>query len=168
MSKSSHFKTHLIFYVVAVSSVLGLFRLTSAYGEANLTAAPNLNGRYVTTETPPGCPENSRLAVTVQQSGIYLNGAAELEPAAAPPPTKPLQPDQLSLHGRWQQQIMLSGRTPAFELCEGNLSTVEIAVQGTVAETPKPTLTGQLILNNSQPWPFSAQRQELPSQESNH
>lgn len=162
---SAHLKTHLIFYGAAVTIVLGLFRLTSAYGEANLQAPPNVNGYYLTTEALPGCPADSRLAITVQQSGIYLNGAlslASLESASNSGST----PEQLTLNGRWQQQqARLTGSTAALADCQ--IPAAPVTLQGSITETP-PAFTGQLVLNATPPWQFTANRQAQPTETLDH
>jgi hypothetical protein len=161
----SHFKTHAIFYAVAVSIVLGLFRLTSAYGEANLQAPPNINGRYLTSEAPPGCPDATRLVITVQQSGIYLNGAlalTQLEPTA-----EVHRSDHLTLNGRWQEQLTLSGPTNAFVTCNLPAAT-EVTLQAMAQSSPEASLTGQLNIDSATSWSFTAQRQATPSQQSDH
>lgn len=165
MSKS-HLKTHLIFYGATILVVLGLFRLTSAYGESNLKAPPNLNGRYLSTAALPGCPETSRIAVTIQQSGVYLNGALELQQEGTKPP--PLQPEYLTLNGRWQQQLTLLGQTNALTTCQNNLAQANIALQGTITQDPEAVLNGQLSINQAQPWQFTAKREALPKQEVAH
>lgn len=165
MSKKPQTKVFL-FYIATLIIVLVLFRLTTAYGEARLQAPPNLNGRYVTAEPLPGCPQPSRLAITIQQSGIYLNGALELQPdEAADAPA--LQPEQLTLNGRWQQQVRLSGRTDALSACQPDLARTAVDLQGSLTQSP-PALTGQLILNGGQPWSFTANRQATASKKNEH
>ena len=166
LSKSSHVKNHLIFYIVAVAIVLGLFQLTSAYGEANLKAPPNLNGRYLSVAAPPGCPTDRQFALTIQQSGIFLNGAIELAQVADPMPAKPLQPEQFTLIGRWQQQVTLSGSTLALADCGiASIDSIQATFQPPVASSiaspiaSPAALTGQLNLNSGQPWRFTAIRQ---------
>lgn len=177
MSKSSHLKTHLIFYAIAVSTVLGLFHLTSSYGEAHLKAPPNLNGRYITDAAFPGCPEESRLAVEIQQSGLYLNAALELTTATATS-AEPL-PEQLTLKGDWEeQQINLTGPTSALATCPNfangaNLVPIQIQAthQPSAASAPA-TLTGQMTLtsvsNQIQPLTFTAIQQANAAKKQEH
>lgn len=180
-SNSPHFKNHLLFYVVAIATVLSLFQLTSAYGEANLEAPPNLNGRYLSATAPPGCPSDRQFVLTIQQSGIYLNGAIELVQAAqagqAPP--APLQPEQLRLIGHWrQQQLNLSGPSPALATCASPASPAlpasPIDIQATFQPPPSPStgnhtaaaaITGQINFGSAQPWDFTAVRQAAPTQQ---
>jgi hypothetical protein len=165
MSKRAQTRNHLIFYIGAIVLVVGLFEVTTSYGEANLKAPPNINGRYLTATAPPGCPDASRLAISIQQSGIYLNGGLELvDQASAKPKTHAIEH---SLSGRWQQQITLNGRTKALASCEANLANVDTNLQGTVAGTPAASLVGQLTFA-AQPWSFTAQRQPEEAKEEAH
>ena len=172
MSRSSRSK-HLLFYVGVIGIVLVLFQGVTAYGEANLKAPPNLNGRYLSTSPPPGCPEGDRLVLTLQQSGIYVNGFMTLESvkdsqnAQSGDATSEEKP---SLTGLWKpEQLSLSGQTNALKTCAvGSLPGVTgaaIALQGQVTNT---TFTGQLSYEsqarngqagNLEPWQFTAERQ---------
>jgi len=171
-SQSPQFKNYLIFYIVTMATVLGLFQLTSAYGETHLKAPPNLNGRYLSTSAPPGCPTDRRLALTIQQSGIYLNGAAELAQATEKVPTEPIQPEQLTLIGHWrQQQVTLAGHSPALPVCGTTASTVNVEASFQPPATNPATeaaLVGQLNLSNTQPWSFTAVRQVAVTRQSTH
>jgi hypothetical protein len=176
MSESSHFKTHLIFYAIAVSTVLGLFHLTSSYGEAYLKAPPNLNGRYITNAAFPGCPEESRLVIEIQQSGLYLNAALELTTATA----AELLPEQLTLSGDWEEQIKLAGATGALATCpnfaNGAPASIQVPIQIQAAHQPSiasapATLTGQITLtsaNQIQPWAFTATQQAKAEKKQEH
>jgi len=171
-SQSPHLKNYLIFYIVTLATVLGLFQLTVAYGETHLKAPPNLNGRYLSTTVPPGCPSNRSVAITIQQSGIYLNGAIELAPATGQPPSEPIQSEQLTLIGHWrQQQVMLAGHSPALPVCGAAASTVNLAASFQPPATSPATeaaLVGQLNLSNTQPWSFTAVRQAAIPRQSAH
>lgn len=157
----------VLFYATVLPSVLGLFYLTSAYGEANLKAAPNINGDYLTTAAPPGCPADRRLVITIQQSGIYLNGGLELVSATD---KTPQHKTEHALSGYFQPQVTLAGPTHAFTACQIDLP--EAVVQGTIAKAAgagdSATFTGQLTLNNSQPWQFTAERQTVAAPEIAH
>ncbi|MFM7426994.1 MAG: hypothetical protein ACKO7W_18685 [Elainella sp.] len=161
--KKHALRTHLLFYAIAVSTVLGLFQLTTAYGEANLKAPPNLNGRYLTDATAPGCPSDSRLVLTIQQSGRYLNAALELASANQ---TQTPPPQAFGLRGNWRQQISLAGSAPALAACQQPTDlTLEANVQANSPDSPR--LTGQMQLNN-QPWPFTAQQQAVAAPQISH
>jgi hypothetical protein len=152
MKKPSQTKAHLTFYGGAILFVLALFQLTTAYGEANLQAPPNINGRYLTSTALPGCPNSSRLIISIQQSGRYLNGGLQL---ASPTPTH--SPVKYSLNGLWQQQLTLNGQTTALSSCEKDLNNPNLNIVGTVSGTPA-VLAGKLTMN-AQPWSFTATKQ---------
>jgi hypothetical protein len=163
----SHLKNHLIFYAVAVLTVLGLFQLTSAYGEAHLTAPPNLNGDYLSATAPPGCPANSRLRIAIQQSGIFLNGAVELAQTEA---LDPIQATALTLTGHWRQQLELTGKAPTLESCglaDGG-HQVHLTAAFQPASSSPASLVGQLNLGNSQSWSFTAIQQTAAAQQKSH
>ena len=168
MSRLSHSK-HVLFYVAIIGSVLILFQVVSTYGEANLTAPPNLNGRYLSASAPPGCPEGEQWVLTIQQSGIYLNGSVELKSADAAQSAQSAETpseEKPSLTGLWQPpRLNLSGETDALSACTaGGLpskTASAIALQGQVDSA---TLTGQLTYRNAQSsdlqtWQFTAQHQ---------
>lgn len=150
----------LVFYGSTLVLVLLLFRWITAYGEANLQAPPNINGRYVSPAVPSKCPADNALVLTIEQSGIYLNGDVALEQgqqtarSAAHAPT---------LKGRWQNgQVILSGRTSALTVCSPDWNS--IVVEGKIADAPAassapPTFTGQLTLPDAQVWPLNAEQQ---------
>ncbi|HEY9642927.1 MAG TPA: hypothetical protein V6C57_20730 [Coleofasciculaceae cyanobacterium] len=176
---------HLLFYVVVMGVVLVLFQVVSTYGESNLKAPPNIDGRYLSAAAPPGCPDTERLVLTIQQSGIYLNGSMNLEQAStlqnasgaeSPSEEKP------SMTGLWQPtQITLAGKTHALSSCtasqQGNsaphpaagVPVSVVTVQGQVSSAPKAVFTGQLSLEGSaQPWQFTAERQAVVKAKPGH
>ncbi len=178
---------NVAFYAATIAFVLVLFRYVSAYGEKNLAAPPNFGGRYISTTTPPGCPDNSRLELDIQQSGIFLNGLLTLktasESASTNSETALSAEENLALSGRWQQdQIHLSGTTKALESCQlGTKTNPIVIIQGkvdhlTASPSPQPhtptTFTGQLTIadsnNSTQPWSFTAQRQAEPKKTEAH
>ncbi len=133
----------LVFYGVAITSVLILFKIVTAYGEKNLQASPVLNSNYRLTWTNniPNCP----VKLNIQQSGIYLN--ATLLPTGTEKP--------LALTGIWKnQQLSLAGKINQTNFC--NISapqTVEMQMQ----LAAKGNLQGQLIISNiSQIFQFNA------------
>ncbi len=160
----------LLFYGVTLLVVLLLFRWTTAYGEANLKAPPNVNGRYLTTEPPLGCPANSRLAMTIQQSGIYLNGALALVDATSDPQAP--QPQTLTFTGHWQSQMSLTGKTQALASCGLDNSKTQATWQATIVPQPDgaaaSSAVGQLSMDGMLPWKFTAQRQQIATQRSTH
>jgi hypothetical protein len=73
----SHFsKKSLLFYGVAISSVLLLFKVVSTYGENKLHAASEIGGNYqlVDSQNLPNCLQEKKLTLNIEQSGIYLFG----------------------------------------------------------------------------------------------
>ncbi|MEH2164126.1 MAG: hypothetical protein V7K38_24510 [Nostoc sp.] len=144
----NHFKfKSLAFYGVAIISVLLLFKTVSVYGENNLKAPPNVNGRYSLTlsENLPNCEKSDTLTLNIQQSGIYLN--ASVLPANAEADTD----EKHSLAGIFRnQQLNLSGKVGKSILCNiprpqnDPLNSVTIQMQ----LVDKGNLTGQLTVND--------------------
>lgn len=147
---------HYGFYVGAIGGVFTLFQLVALYGERHLQAPPDLNGRYLSA-SPPGCPNNSQLVLTLQQSGIYLNGFLTLEESAAVRAES--VEEKPSLHGLWRkEEMLLTGQTTALQPCA--IPATAVAIQGKFIPPPQASLNGQLSWDeNPQPWPFTAQRQ---------
>jgi hypothetical protein len=155
----------LAFYGSTLVLVLVLFRWITAYGETNLQAPPHFGGRYVSTQVPPQCPANQQLILTIEQSGIFLNGDLALQGQQ----TARSAAHALTLKGRWQNpELTLSGRTSAFAACSTSWSNNQVTVQGRITDGPTPELTAQLTLPDGQVWPLTAQRQAEPSRSSDH
>jgi hypothetical protein len=124
----SHFdRKSLIFYGVAISSVVGLFSLVSRYGNARLEAPMLIEGNYqLQIEPSASCPEPPPLQLRIQQSGIFVNGAL----MAASPEAKPAESGNapLTLDGSWRSpQLDLSGRLSGLEICGQPVGRVAIA-----------------------------------------
>ncbi|MCC5631116.1 hypothetical protein LC613_25260 [Nostoc sphaeroides CHAB 2801] len=104
----------LIFYGVAISSVLVLFKTVTVYGENNLKAPPAINGRYRLTlsENLPNWEKSDTLKLNIQQSGIYLNASVlRANPNAD-------TDEKHSLAGIFRnQQLNLSGKVGKSILC---------------------------------------------------
>lgn len=166
-----HPKT-LLFYGTMIGSVLILFRITSAYGEKHLKAPPNINGRYISTQAPPGCPDSTRLALTILQSGVFLHGAVHVE-ATGTETNATAAPDKPTLNGRWEQsQIALSGPTNAFANCTTHTAAdgavnIQGQINSAAPDTPA-SLTGDLTIAGSPPWQFSAERQAVAQKSNDH
>lgn len=122
----SHFdRKSLIFYGVAISSVVTLFSAVSRYGMAHLQAPLAIGGNYQLQIQPSAsCPEPPPLQLQIQQSGIFVNGAL----LAADPETKPAAGNApLTLDGRWRSpQLDLVGELPGITVC-GQSGQVAIA-----------------------------------------
>lgn len=160
----------LAFYGVAIGAVLLLFEVVTAYGEANLKAPAPIDGRYRLsyTQNLPKCPKSDALVLTIQQSGIYLNGSLLPAQTNAQQPTsaeeKPSMTGQLS-----NQQLSLSGTVPRSTFCinavpqanDNSFSSVRIQ-----SRVEGKNLEGKITLNGiPEAIGFTAQR-ESPVQES--
>lgn len=154
----------LLFYGGTLAIVILLFRSVTAYGEANLITPPTLNEHYLSTTAPPGC-EPSRVRLTIQQSGIYLNGAIHLQSETETTAKVSHIPERLTLIGRWQEQLILNGRTQAFTACPFSLIDPQqpITLQATL--NPDQSLTGQIQQANAV-WTFTAQPQQSSTAQS--
>lgn len=151
----------LLFYGGTIAAVLVLFRLTTAYGETRLQAPPNVDGTYLSSIAPPGCPADSRLQLTVQQSGIYLNGSVALiQSNTSPEVPHSASSERLPLTGRWQQgEIALSGNSNALANCQGSAANA-VQIKGAIDSHNAKQFTGTLQTDNSPSvWSFIADRQ---------
>ncbi len=139
----SHFNLKsLSFYGVAISSVLVLFKVVSAYGETNLTAAPEIGGTYkiVETQNLPDCLANQALSLTIEQSGVYLFGnLAEQAAAEQATETKTQNNATFPLSGDFEgEDIVMSG--------QGNLPNCDPGLQLTVqGRREKDKLVGTMV-----------------------
>lgn len=160
----------LAFYGVAIGAVLLLFEVVTAYGETNLKAPAPIDGRYRLsyTQNLPKCPKSDALVLTIQQSGIYLNGSLSPAQTNAQQPTsaeeKPSMTGQLI-----NQQLSLSGTVPQSTFCikavpqANDNSSSSVRIQSRVEGK---NLEGKITLNGiPEAIGFTAQR-ESPAQES--
>jgi hypothetical protein len=148
----SHFNVKsLAFYGIAISSVVVLFSVVSAYGNANLKAPPAVDGRYrLNAQNLPGCLKSEALILTIQQSGEYLGGV--LSPANAI--EKKGTQKKSTLTGELQnQQLSLSGPVPELTSCNKSTNSTgtsrgstRVKIQGKVEGK---TLNGQIALNST-------------------
>jgi hypothetical protein len=147
----------VIFYGSAVTLVVVLFHGVTRYGEAQLQAASNINGRYLSAQAMPGCPTNSRLMLSLLQSGVYLNGAIEVVESAQE------RSEATPLSGEWRQQrLSLNGEQ---SLCN---QTGRVAIEGTVKGVgEKAVFTGTVAIGG-QLWQVTGQRLAEPKQEVGH
>lgn len=114
----SHFNLKsLAFYGIAIGSVTVLFKVVTAYGEANLTTAPAIAGDYRFDATSlPECLKSDALVLTIEQSGVYLSG--NLKSDNKPVGGKTTTPEKPSLAGKWENQgLSLSGVVPNLKGC---------------------------------------------------
>ena len=147
----------LAFYGVAIGSVLILFKVVTAYGEANVKAPAPIEGQYrlALEGSVPNCSPASNLVLGIQQSGIYLNGF--LLPAQISQDSSTAA-EKSSLTGALNnQQLLLSGKVLT-TLCSNpaasdtNLVTIQAQIQGQ-------SLAGELVLNASQEFKVTARRE---------
>ncbi|NJR50311.1 MAG: hypothetical protein HC780_12830 [Leptolyngbyaceae cyanobacterium CSU_1_3] len=136
----------LTFYGCAIGFVGALFSITTAYGEANLKAAPQIDGRYrISTQNLPGCLKDQSLVLTIQQSGVYLTGALlssdETSQTVTATQKKP------SLVGSWEQKkLELSGIPSSLEACQQGGKVPTVRIEGTIAQN---NLQGKIRLDSS-------------------
>ncbi len=152
----NHFKIQsLMFYGIAIGSVLILFKVVSAYGETNLKAPTSIDGFYRLTlaQNLPNCPKSSNLILDIQQSGIYLNGS--LLPASSNAQQTRSGEKRPSLSGKISnQQLNLAGTVPISTFC--NSQSQQVSIQSLVQGE---NLTGKLSLNKiPREFKFTAQR----------
>lgn len=158
----SHFNLKsLTFYGVAITLVLGLFKVVSAYGESNLQAAPAIGGTYrFHGESLANCLQSQNLVLEIQQSGIYLSGL--LLPEKANNSTAIYREKKPSLFGKWHNQgFTLSGSIPVLAACNHDPNQ-PVTIEATWEQD---TLTGQIKLNSRQ-LDFMAKR-EITNQSTN-
>lgn len=170
----SHFSLKsLTFYGVAIGSVVVLFKVVSAYGEANLKAPPPVGGVYrISAENLPGCLKSNTLVLNIQQSGTYLFGS--LLPAKTDAKTTTVAGEKPSLTGRLSdRQLNVSGSVPWVKSCnnsdgqaDASGGTLSVRVQGIVTGE---NLSGQISLSSTPvPTEFTAQREAIVEQREKH
>jgi hypothetical protein len=139
----------VIFYGGTLAFVVALFHTVTRYGDTQLLASPNVDGRYLSSEAMPGCPEASRILLTILQSGVYLNGSVNMveNPAVIDEVTSERTPP---LSGRlMQQRVMMDGT--ATELCQSEIGRMQ--VDGTIiTEADKKLAFDGKILSGAQSW----------------
>ena len=171
--KHFNFKS-LGFYGVAIVGVVVLFQAVTTYGEANLKAPASINGRYRLsyTQNLPNCAKVDLPVLTIEQSGIYLNGF--LLPANTDTQQgrggkqKPPLTGQMS-----NQQLSLIGTVPSSTLCTKPVSQTEstsslVRIQSRVEGE---NLEGKITLSGiPEAIEFTAQREApvQPSESTSH
>lgn len=162
----SHFNLKsLTFYGVAISSVVILFKVVTAYGEANLKAPLAIGGSYrINAQTLPGCLKSDALVLTIKQSGIYLNGS--LLPAKSNPQLEKIAEEKPSLTGQLNYpQLNLSGSIPLVSSCNRSSNPDWVQIRGVVNGE---TLVGQIALNSTpMAVEFTAEHEKLVEQQEN-
>jgi hypothetical protein len=152
----------LLFYGCAISAVVTLFSVVTAYGEANLRAPRRIDGRYpLSAQTLPDCLQLKPVVLLVRQSGIYLTGA--IVPADASSELLQSLEKRPPLTGSWDdRQLLLSGTLNSVSGCVGQITVQSDSVNQSEKDVPI-TLTGRLGLGDRAPaTPFTA-TQEAPA-----
>ncbi|MCL1467236.1 hypothetical protein, partial [Argonema galeatum] len=163
--KMSHFNfKSLAFYGTAIASVVLLFKVVTDYGQ-NLKAPLPIDGRYrITAQNLPECLQSDDLVLSIQQSGIYLNGSLL---AVSKNVEMPNSASETIIHqkpflvGRWKnQQLTLSGSVNKLSSCNNK---VNLSIQANINQE---TLNGEMTLNSTpQPIKFTAQRESNEQQQ---
>jgi hypothetical protein len=138
----SHFNLKsLIFYGVAIGSVVVLFKVVTAYGESSLKASPPIDGPYrIDAKNLPGCLQAEALVLEIQQSGIYLNGS--LLPSNKAVHSQTTVKTKPSLTGKFsEQKLSMSGAVPQLKSCHNQSLSLQGIVDGN-------TLKGQINLSS--------------------
>jgi hypothetical protein len=148
----------LAFYGTMIGSVLVLFNIVSAYGEANLKAPPKVSGNYqLTSSDLPDCLRSENLTLAIEQSGRYIAGELSLSPQtiATPENTSPGVESSSEKKGTKEnivlsglmlsQPFTLSGKTALLGPCPAATSLEEIHLQ---LQFQDKNLSGQLHWSN--------------------
>ena len=155
----SHFsRKSLIFYGVAISSVVLLFNGVARYGTAELKAPPTIDGHYnLELEPTAQCPQPESLHLHIQQSGIYVNAALGLMDREK----ISLHSHPLNLEGKLRSsQLDLHGDLSDMRLCGQSVAGVTIVSEILTTNPTLQHLTGQINFTGlPDPFAFSSQRQ---------
>ncbi|MEG4857228.1 hypothetical protein QUB75_05270 [Microcoleus sp. K1-B6] len=149
----------LAFYGVAIGSVSLLFKVVTAYGEANLKAAPAIAGTYrFDANSLPECLKSDVLVLTIEQSGVYLSGNLRSGSREGREKTGEEKP---SLFGKWETQgLNLSGAVPNLAGCSDSTATGQnssVKMRGIVEQE---SLKGKISLTDkTAATDFTAQRE---------
>ncbi len=138
----------LAFYGISVAFVAVLFKVVSAYGEANLKAAPAIAGSYrFDGKSLPECLKSNSLVLTIEQSGVYLSG--NLRSGTFDGDRQKTAEEKPALLGKWENQgLSLSGAVPNLAGCSESTATGEnssVKLRGIVE---KERLTGKISLKD--------------------
>lgn len=150
----------LAFYGIAIGSVSLLFKVVTAYGEANLKAPPAIAGSYrFDAKNLPECLKSDFLVLTIEQSGVYLSG--NLRSGTSDGDRQKTAEEKPALFGKWENQgLSLSGTVPNLAGCSESTVTGEnssVKLRGIVE---KERLTGKISLKDgAAATDFTAQRE---------
>jgi hypothetical protein len=132
----NHFnRKSLMFYGVAIGSVLVLFKAVSAYGETNLKAPQLIAGNYrLDIQGAPECLGSGTIDLNIEQSGIYLFGNLSVNE------------QQIVLDGKIDgDRISLSGQSDRLAQCQTqDNSSNGIEIEGQAGER---TFSGKINWN---------------------
>jgi len=149
----------LTFYGVSIAFVAVLFKVVTAYGEANLTNAPAIAGDYRFDATSlPECLKSDALVLTIEQSGVYLSGNLKSDKSAVD--RQNTTAEKANLAGKWENQgLSLSGVVPNLTGCgesTGGSQKSLVKLRGMVEGE---SLKGKIsLVENAVATDFTAQR----------
>ena len=152
----------LSFYGISLAIVAVLFKVVTAYGETNLKAPPALAGSYrFDAKSLPKCLKSDALVLTIEQSGVYLNG--NLRSGGSEGDRKKTAEEKPSLVGKWETQgLSLSGAVPNLEGCRDSRAIAQnssVKLRGILEGN---TLKGKISLRDAAAaTDFTAQREAL-------
>lgn len=142
------------FYGITIVFVLILFKVITAYGEANLKPSPTIGGSYKLAIVPQAnCSNPEKLLLVIEQSGVYL-GATLLPNDSSQALVE--YPKFFPLRGKWKEaQLTLTGTIANLHICgspslatassqQKNLPTT-IEIQAAFSGE---SLQGQMTLNS--------------------
>jgi hypothetical protein len=169
----SHFNVKtLSFYGIAISSVLLLFKVVSAYGETKLNAAVDIDGSYQFSQVAnlPDCLQGKQLNLNIEQSGVYLFGNLEVASpgetsggdvnSAIQPQSKSERAVKIPFNGDFNNnQVVMSGK--------GNVANCDSELQLTIqGERENNNLVGQIQDNLAKTEGAFVARYQKPASES--
>ena len=136
------------FYGIAIGSVSLLFKVVSAYGEANLKAAPAIAGNYrFDAKSLPECLKSDSLVLTIEQSGVYLSG--NLRSGTSDGDRQKTAEEKPSLLGKWENQgLSLSGAVPNLPGCSESTAIGQNSAVKLRGIVEKESLTGKISLKD--------------------
>ncbi|MEG3974997.1 hypothetical protein QT970_10295 [Microcoleus sp. herbarium8] len=157
-----HFNVKMLsFYSVSIAIVAVLFKVVTAYGETNLKAPPALAGSYrFDANSLPECLKSDALVLTIEQSGVYLNGNLRSSSEADRQTTAEEKP---SLGGKWETQgLSLSGVVPNLEGCRDSSAIAQNSSVKLRGILEGDTLKGKISLRDgAAATDFTAQREAV-------
>jgi hypothetical protein len=144
----------IVFYGVAIVSVMTLFSVTTTYGESHLKAAKLIAGRYRFVDSD--CLNN--MVIQLDQSGRYLTATIVRDDRTifTPPTLSTTWSGSTTAQG--SIPLTLHGKIPNVSSC---YPAQQVWFQGTL---DKQSFSGQLILADGTRVPFRSQLEPKPAQ----